>query len=126
LPPEAAAQDLRAQPSVASADLFPVVIDARREDAASLPTNGNLFLRGPSSRIAIVAWNKVDPPRGGRDPAGVLGEDEWVAVSARTGAGCDELARRVQARLGSSGAVSGSPSADAGSRRSSPSAIAER
>jgi tRNA modification GTPase len=98
-----AAQELAAN-ALASADVLLIVLDAAREDGGAATIDEGLSLGVPR----WLVWNRVDrndaaaaPPAGLAERLGVRGTS---VVSARTGAGLEELVRALGA-LVSGGAL---------------------
>lgn len=87
---------------VAEADLVLHVIDASAHDAESLRDEVLAVLAeiGAASIPALEVWNKIDRLAGGETPWIPPGDPTRLAVSARTGAGLDELRQAIWSALG--------------------------
>ena len=87
---------------VAEADLVLHVIDASAQDAESLRDEVLAVLAeiGAASIPTLEVWNKIDRLAGGEMPRIPPGDPTRLAVSARTGAGLDELRQAIWCALG--------------------------
>ena len=85
---------------VAEADLVLHVIDASADDAESLRDEVIAVLReiGAASLPTLEVWNKIDRLAGGESPC--IPSGARLAVSAKTGAGLDELRQAIWSALG--------------------------
>ncbi len=81
---------------VASADVILHVVDASQRDAEQRISvvEQTLAELGAARSAVVLVWNKADLPPA--DPASSLG---GLRVSARSGAGCDELLSEIERRL---------------------------
>ena len=87
---------------VAEADLVLHVIDASADDAESLRDEVVAVLReiGAASLPTLEVWNKIDRLAGGETPWIPSSDLARLAVSAKTGAGLDELRQAIWSALG--------------------------
>jgi len=93
---EASAQD-RARREQEAADLVLLVVDAAEP---LLPDRG-ADLEGENAPNVILVWNKIDLGAANARPVLPMARyPRWVAVSAATGQGLDDLRRALSLRLG--------------------------